>query len=375
MYFGMRARRADVAAGRGAAACRWRSPRLNTRCSSPRALRSARGVAELARGTAAGARPVGGRGHRPRRGLRRPPARGVADLWAAGLLPSSRGRTARSSTASRCSTRSTWPRGCVVLLVVLVRALLGTYTEHNVVRVRVAAMFWHFVDAVWILMFVSLYLFWNAGRSRALATTARWAPRMTTLARSARPPPRRSRRGRRGGLRRRGRRAPPTRCPSRRTRPTSSPAAWRSAGTTSTSATSRTPGTATRATAHKGDGKGPASYGYRPPPRNFTQGIFKFARMRSQRRRAPTTTTSSASSRAVSTARPMLEWDVPEEELRRILQYIKTFAPKKWEKKKKNGEPVSRRSTPGRPPPTPGTARTPTPSTAGASSTTSRPSA
>jgi cytochrome c oxidase subunit 3 len=43
--------------------------------------------------------------------------------------------------------------------VVLVRALLGTYTEHNVVRVRVAAMFWHFVDAVWLLMFVSIYLF------------------------------------------------------------------------------------------------------------------------------------------------------------------------------------------------------------------------
>ena len=43
--------------------------------------------------------------------------------------------------------------------VVLVRALLGTYTEHNVVRVRVAAMSWHFVDAVWLLMFVSLYLF------------------------------------------------------------------------------------------------------------------------------------------------------------------------------------------------------------------------
>src|SRR5690242_17858781 len=27
----------------------------------------------------------------------------------------------------------------------------------------------------------------------------------------------------------------------------------------------------------KGDGKGPASAGMRPPPRNFTQGLFKFA--------------------------------------------------------------------------------------------------
>src|SRR5262245_1141913 len=31
----------------------------------------------------------------------------------------------------------------------------------------------------------------------------------------------------------------------------------------------------------KGDGKGPASYGFRPPPRDFTKGIFKFARLRS----------------------------------------------------------------------------------------------
>src|SRR5262249_50784561 len=30
----------------------------------------------------------------------------------------------------------------------------------------------------------------------------------------------------------------------------------------------------------KGDGKGPSSYGLRPPPRDFTQGIFKFARVR-----------------------------------------------------------------------------------------------
>jgi cytochrome c oxidase subunit 3 len=49
--------------------------------------------------------------------------------------------------------------GLLVLLVVLVRAVGGTYTEHNVVRVRVCAMFWHFVDVVWLLMFVSIFLF------------------------------------------------------------------------------------------------------------------------------------------------------------------------------------------------------------------------
>src|SRR5688572_23460184 len=31
----------------------------------------------------------------------------------------------------------------------------------------------------------------------------------------------------------------------------------------------------------KGDGKGPASWGLRPAPRDFTKGIFKFARLRS----------------------------------------------------------------------------------------------
>ena len=44
------------------------------------------------------------------------------------------------------------------LLLVLVRSLLGKYTEHSVMKVRLPAMFWHFVDAVWVLMFVSLYL-------------------------------------------------------------------------------------------------------------------------------------------------------------------------------------------------------------------------
>ena len=45
-----------------------------------------------------------------------------------------------------------------LLLVVLVRALRGVYTEHNVVRVRVCAMFWHFVDVVWVVIFSIVYL-------------------------------------------------------------------------------------------------------------------------------------------------------------------------------------------------------------------------
>jgi len=79
-------------------------------------------------------------------------------LWLAGLLPSSGayGSVFYGLTALHAAHVAA---GLVVLLVVLYRALRGVYTEHNVVRVRMAAMFWHFVDAVWLLMFVSLYLF------------------------------------------------------------------------------------------------------------------------------------------------------------------------------------------------------------------------
>lgn len=48
--------------------------------------------------------------------------------------------------------------GLLVLLWVFVRGLRQDYTEHNFVNVRLCAMFWHFVDVVWVLMFVTLYL-------------------------------------------------------------------------------------------------------------------------------------------------------------------------------------------------------------------------
>lgn len=79
-------------------------------------------------------------------------------MWSQGLLPSSGayGSVFYGLTALHALHVAA---GLVVLVTILVRALLGTYTEHNVVRVRVAAMFWHFVDAVWLLMFLSIYVF------------------------------------------------------------------------------------------------------------------------------------------------------------------------------------------------------------------------
>jgi cytochrome c oxidase subunit III len=49
--------------------------------------------------------------------------------------------------------------GLGILLWVFVRSLQGAYTEHNTASVRVCAMFWHFVDVVWVLMFLTIYVF------------------------------------------------------------------------------------------------------------------------------------------------------------------------------------------------------------------------
>lgn len=48
--------------------------------------------------------------------------------------------------------------GLLILAWVFVQALLGKYTEHNQVKVQLCTMFWHFVDVVWILMFLTLYV-------------------------------------------------------------------------------------------------------------------------------------------------------------------------------------------------------------------------
>ncbi len=89
----------------------------------------------------------------------------------------------------------------------------------------------------------------------------------------------------------------------------------------------------------KGDGQGPSSYGLRPPPRDFTKGIFKFARVRSSDD-LPNDEDLVRIVKGGLHGTAMLPWDIPEMELHKVIQYIKTFAPQKWEKKKKSGEPV-----------------------------------
>lgn len=79
------------------------------------------------------------------------------DLWLAGLLPSS-GQFASVFYGLTVLHALHVAAGLIVLAVMCFRALRGEYTEHNVSRVRVAGMFWHFVDIVWVLMFVAIYL-------------------------------------------------------------------------------------------------------------------------------------------------------------------------------------------------------------------------
>src|SRR5215471_3565375 len=73
----------------------------------------------------------------------------------------------------------------------------------------------------------------------------------------------------------------------------------------------------------KGDGNGPASAGMRPPPRNFTRGLFKFAG--AEAGKLPTDDALERTVRRGLNGTPMLPWDVAEVERHAIVQYLKTL--------------------------------------------------
>jgi mono/diheme cytochrome c family protein len=76
-----------------------------------------------------------------------------------------------------------------------------------------------------------------------------------------------------------------------------------------------------------GDGKGPSAPGLRPPPRDFTLGIFKFAAVAGGALPSDEDLVRIVRNGLGGTA--MLGWDgVPEADLRAILQYLKTFSPR-----------------------------------------------
>lgn len=87
----------------------------------------------------------------------------------------------------------------------------------------------------------------------------------------------------------------------------------------------------------KGDGKGPASRGLRPPPRDFTLGMFKFAAVPGGT--LPTDEDLVRIVRGGLHGTAMLAWDgIPEADVRDAIQYVKTFSPR-W-KEEEAGEAI-----------------------------------
>jgi mono/diheme cytochrome c family protein len=76
----------------------------------------------------------------------------------------------------------------------------------------------------------------------------------------------------------------------------------------------------------KGDGRGPAAPGMRPPPRDFTQGLFKFAGVPAGG--LPNDDDLVALVKHGLDGTPMLPWDVSERERQAIVQYLKSFSPR-----------------------------------------------
>jgi len=73
-----------------------------------------------------------------------------------------------------------------------------------------------------------------------------------------------------------------------------------------------------------GDGLGPAAMGAYPPPRNFKEGVFKFANVSSGE--LPRDVDLAHTIRYGLTGTPMLPWDISDKRLNAVVQYIKTFS-------------------------------------------------
>lgn len=79
----------------------------------------------------------------------------------------------------------------------------------------------------------------------------------------------------------------------------------------------------------KGDGYGPAAKGSVPPPRNLQQGLYKFGLVNYGE-----LLTDKDFLRIIKhglNGTGMLKWDMTDEQINAVTQYIKTFAPQVWE--------------------------------------------
>jgi mono/diheme cytochrome c family protein len=86
----------------------------------------------------------------------------------------------------------------------------------------------------------------------------------------------------------------------------------------------------------KGDGRGPAAATMRPPPRNFAQGLFKFPGTPAGS--LPVDDALDRTIRRGLHGTPMLAWDIPEQERKYIIAYLKTLSPR-W-KEEEPGERI-----------------------------------
>jgi mono/diheme cytochrome c family protein len=78
-----------------------------------------------------------------------------------------------------------------------------------------------------------------------------------------------------------------------------------------------------------GKGNGPSALGLLPPPRNLTQGLYKFPW--TQYGELPHDEDFRRIIRHGLKGSAMLAWDISDERLNAVIQYIKTFAPTVWE--------------------------------------------
>lgn len=80
-----------------------------------------------------------------------------------------------------------------------------------------------------------------------------------------------------------------------------------------------------------GKGNGPSAQGLLPPPRNLTQGLYKFPWVAYGE--LPHDEDFARIIRHGLKGSAMLQWDISDERLNAVIQYIKTFAPQVWEVK------------------------------------------
>lgn len=94
-----------------------------------------------------------------------------------------------------------------------------------------------------------------------------------------------------------------------------------------------------------GEGKGPASKGLIPPPRNFKQGLYKFGRVLAGE--LPHDEDFYKIIRHGLNGTAMLPWDIGDKRLDAVTQYIKSLAPQVWEDKEANlGAPIVAKGDP-----------------------------